>query len=138
MNDLSPRQKYGYLPAVLFHVLDAAGEDVMLRLVTTCGGTRVYIGSEPAADSRLAEAVGLEAARRIYARLAAEHIKHFDVPIMSKRLEQQRHRRILAMRQESVKVADIALQLGMTERGIYMALARARDDVPDARQLSLI
>lgn len=138
MNELSPRQKYGYLPAVLFHVLDAAGEDVMLRLVTTCGGTRIYVGSAPTEGSRLAEAVGLEAARKIHARLAAEHIKHFDVPLMSKRLEQQRHRRILAMREEGVKVADIALQLGMTERGIFKACARAKENAPDERQLALL
>jgi len=138
MTSPSPRQKYGYLPAVLFHVLDAVGEDVMLRLVATCGGIRINIGSEPTEGCRLADAVGVGAAKAIYAKMASEHIKRLDVPIMSKRLEQQRLARILAMRAAQVKVADIALQLGMTERGVYMALARARDDVPDDRQLSFL
>lgn len=138
MTTLSPRQRYGYLPAILFHILEAAGEDVMLRLVASCGGTRLYLGSVPTNDSRIAQAVGLDAARLIHARLAAEHIKHIDVPLMSKSLERERHKRILALRAEQVKVSDIAQQLGMTERGVYKAKAKARDNIPDDRQLSLI
>lgn len=134
----TPREKYGYLPAILFHILEAVGEDVMLRLVTACGGVRLSITNEPRDDSRLVQAVGKDAALKIHARLATEHIKYFDVPIMSKRLERERHRRILAMRGDGIKVCDIALHMGMTERGIYKALERARDTGPDPRQLSLL
>ncbi len=131
------REKYGYLPAVLVTVLEAAGEDVMLRLVATLGGNRVYVASEPRLGSKLADAVGLDAARKIQIALADMHIMHFDVPTMAGRLALIRTERILALRHEGLKVADIARSVGMTERGVYMALARSRDDAPDERQISL-
>ena len=109
----------------------------MLRLVERCGGIRILVSRAPGENHKLTEAVGLDAALMIQARLAAAHIKHFDVPRMFGRLQQARRNRILAMRAEGVKVADIALALGLTERGIWKALAKARDDAPDDRQMSL-
>ena len=124
--------------AVLWHVLEAVGEDAMLRLVERAGGTRIWIGRPPGEGHRLTEAVGQQAALKIHARLAAEHIKQIDVPVMAARLQKARRCRILAMRGERIKVADIARALGLTERGVWKALAKARDDAPDDRQLSLI
>lgn len=137
MAEPSLRQRYGYLPAVLVHVLEAAGEDAMLRLVAFHGGTRVAVTREPSADHPLALAVGLEAALAIHARLRANHVKHIDVPLMTRTIERQRRRRILTLRQEHTKVADIARAIGMTERGVYMALAKAREEPSDDYQMTL-
>ncbi len=134
----TPRQRYGYLPACLMAVLEVAGEDVMLKLVAKRGGTRLHLGRQPSEDGPLAEAVGIDAARAIQARFAADSVTHIDVPIMSTALTRERVRRILALRADGVKNADIARQLGMTERGVYMAAAKAREDAEDrSRQYSM-
>lgn len=134
----TPRQRYGYLPACMMTVLEVAGEDAMLKLVAGLGGTRLHLGRAPTAEGRLAEAVGLEAAEIIHRRFALDRTPHIDVPVMSSNLSRQRVMRILALRAEGVKVADVARCLGMTERGVYDACARAREDAADqSRQLSL-
>lgn len=134
----TPRQRYGYLPACLMTVLAVVGEDAMLKLVATLGGTRLHLGRKPAASGKLVEAVGLDAAEIIQNRFALDKVTHIDVPVMSSRLARQRLSRILALRAEGVKVADVARRLGVTERGVYDACARARADAADqSRQLSL-
>lgn len=135
---LSPRQRYGYLPANLMIVLEVAGEDAMLRLVAARGGTRLHLGRPPRDDSPLTLAVGLDAAIAIQQRFAADSIPHIDIPIMSTSLVRHRVQRILELRAAGVKVADVAQQLGMTERGVYIACARVRDETElSSRQLSL-
>jgi hypothetical protein len=136
MTVLTPRERYGYLPAPLFFVLEAAGEEAMLRLVAACGGIRLALGRVPGPESTLARAVGLDAARSIQARCAAAHVRHFDVPLMTRTLERRRQEHILELRAAGVKVAEIARRVGMTERGVYGALARARGGRDD-RQIPL-
>ena len=130
MGPETPRQRYGYLPANLMTVLEATGEDTMLRLVAACGGTRLHLGRPPRDGGRLAAAVGDEAARAIYHRFAAASIIHIDVPVMSSLLARHRVHRILALRADGATVAEVARQLGMTERGVYAACARAKQNAP--------
>ncbi len=124
----TPRQRYGYLPANLMTVLETVGEDTMLRLVAACGGTRLHLGRPPREGGRLAAAVGMDAAWAIYRRFVADSIIAIDVPMMSALLARHRIQRILAMRAAGLTVAEVARQLGMTERGVYAACARARQD----------
>lgn len=110
----------------------------MLRLVAARGGTRLHLGRPPSEDGPLALAVGMDAAVTIQRRFAADSIPHIDVPIMSASLVRDRVQRILELRAAGVKVADVAQQLGMTERGVYDVCARARDEAEaNSRQLSL-
>lgn len=134
----SLRGRYGYLPAVLVTVLEAAGEDAMLRLVSTCGGTRITIPSDArVAGSALARAVGdLGAARAIATALRGAGYHEIAVPMMAHALAQARARRIAALRAEGRSVSQIARQIGMTERGVWAALARLRQG-PDRRQMDL-
>jgi len=136
MAEPSLRQRYGYLPAVLVTVLEVAGEDAMLRLVSACGGIRLVVSRNFDEDGKLAQAVGVEAGRRIHARLAADHILRIDVPRMTRTLELQRRARVLSLRADGVKIAEIALAVGTTERAVYYILADARDIVDD-RQMAL-
>ncbi len=135
MAEPSLRQRYGYLPAVLVMVLEAAGEDAMLRLVSVCGGIRLAIGRNFDEKGDLAKAVGVEAGRRIHARLVADHILRFDVPRMTRTLEHQRRARVLSLRADGVKIAEIALTVGTTERAVYYTLAGARDTVDDRQMV---
>lgn len=137
MKPETPRQRYGYLPAPLMAVLETAGEDAMLRLVAACGGTRLHLGRTPRDGGLLASAVGIEAATAIQERFAADSILHIDVPRMSITLSCRRVQRILELRKDGLKVADVARQLGMTERGVYAACRRVKEDVADNQQLDL-
>jgi hypothetical protein len=136
MTEPTLRQRYGYLPAALVLVLEAVGEDVMLRLVAGCGGTRIWLARPPRPDSRLALAVGMDDAMAIHQAVAAKGITHIDVPLMTRTLERDRQQRILTLRAEGTRIADIARTVGMSERGVYLALARARSEQDD-RQLEL-
>lgn len=136
MAELSLRQRYGYLPAVLVMVLETAGEDAMLRLVSSYGGIRLAVGRCFDEDGDLAKAVGVDAGRRIHAHLKAGHILHFDVPRMTRTLEYQRRARVLNLRADGVKIADIALTVGTTERAVYYVLSGAKGAVDD-RQMAL-
>ncbi len=134
MVDLSLRDRYGYLPAVLVMVLEEAGEDVMLRLVSALGGVRISVGPRLDDASPLARAVGIEPARVIHARLMAAKVLRLDVPRMTRTLEHHRRERVLSLRSQGVKIADIALTVGITERAVYYILADSRD-IADDRQI---
>jgi transcriptional regulator len=56
---------------------------------------------------------------------------------MGRTLEMRRHIRVLRLRAEGTKIADIALMLGMTERNVYYVLAEDRA-TPDPRQMTFL
>jgi hypothetical protein len=120
---MSLRQRFGYLPACLVHVLEATDEDTVLQLVARLGGTRVHVGREPRPGDGLVAAVGLTAAQAIQARMAAEHYLQFDVPTMARTLELRRRARICELRADGMTVAQVARSVGLTERAVYYALA---------------
>ncbi len=112
------RERYGYLPHVLRLVLEAAGESAMMRLWTVHGGIRVF-------PITLRQTMPVEA-EAIIKMMRKEHLIHIDVPTMIHALHFARQRRIEEFRSEGMPIAEIARTVGMSERGVSRALARAR------------
>ena len=112
------RERYGYLPNVLRLVLEAAGESAMLRLWSAHGGIRVF-------PMTLRQTMPVEA-EAIIKMMKKEHLTHIDVPTMIHALQYARQQRIEELRAEGMLIADIARTVGMSERGVCRALARAR------------
>jgi hypothetical protein len=134
--DPSYRDRFGYLPAPLVMLIETVGEDVMLKIVATLGGTRLSLGPHSRRKSPLLYVVGGHAIGLIFERAAQDGLLRIDIPRMGRTLEMLRHIRVLRLRAEGTKIADIALALGMTERNIYYILAEDRA-TPDPRQIEL-
>ncbi len=139
--DETLRERYGYLPYFLRLVLETAGEDTMLRLTVKCGGIRIFAGSNT-------DTTGLsdDDAALVRAILKREHLLFVDVPVASNALYQARLYRVAELRRQGASLADIAQQMGMTQRSVSRVLKRARDQMglgikpvptPDHRQLNL-
>jgi hypothetical protein len=134
--DLSYRDRFGYLPAPLVMLIETVGEDLMLKIVSTLGGTRISLGPQSRRKSVLEPVVGIKAEGLIFAKAARDGLLRLDIPRMGRTLEMRRHIRVLRLRAEGIKIADVALLLGMTERNVYYVLAEDRA-TPDPRQLAL-
>ncbi|MBB4287727.1 helix-turn-helix domain-containing protein [Roseospira goensis] len=134
------RARYGPIPAVLLPVVEVAGEEAMLRLVHTLGGLEVTVPAPSrVAGSDLHHALGVpvEVAAVVARRLRDRHGLEVTVPRMAGWLSRQRQARIVALRADGRPIQDIAQVLGITERTVYLALARERDGRVDDRQLDL-
>jgi len=134
------RERYGPIPAVLLPVVDVAGEEAMLRLVHERGGLDVTVPApERIAGSELHQALGVpvEVAAVVARRLRDRHGLGITVPRMTGWLNRLRTARIVALRADGLRIQDIAQKLGVTERTVYLALARHREQAPDDRQLDL-
>ena len=132
----SYREKYGYLPAVLTMLAETVGEDIMLRISAEFGGTRIYVGRNSRTKRELEAIVGAYGTELISAKAREQGLLRLDIPRMGRTLELRRHMRILRLRAEGTKIAEIARILGMTERNVYYVLATDRE-TPDPRQLAL-
>lgn len=131
----SYREKYGYLPADLTMLVETVGENIMLKIVSCLGGTRISVGPKSIAKSPLPDLIGPAAAQIIFDRARRDGLLRLDIPRMSHALTRRRHDRILFLRASGHKIADIAQVLGMTERNVYYVLEEDRA-TPDARQLN--
>lgn len=102
------------------------GEEALVRLAEAFGGTRLYVPTKMGAKHAIARAIGLEAAQLLTARLAPDTIQ---VPLA----RELRARHYAAARRTH---AEIARELGMTEKGVSRLLARTGARQPTA-QLTL-
>jgi hypothetical protein len=134
--DPSYRDRFGYLPAPLVMLIETVGEDIMLKIVSTLGGTRISLGPKSRRKCPLLDVVGGHVIGAIFDRAARDGLLRIDIPRMGRTLEMRRHIRVLRLRAEGIKIADVALMLGMTERNVYYVLAEDRA-TPDPRQMSL-
>jgi hypothetical protein len=117
--DPSYRDRFGYLPAVLVMLIETVGEDLMLKIVSSLGGTRISVGPNSRDKSPLLGVVGAKAVDLIFERARRDGLLRLDIPRMGRTLELRRHLRILRLRAEGTKIAEIAQTLGMTERNVY-------------------
>lgn len=140
MTTPSYRDRWGYLPAVLVTVVEAAGDEVMLRLVSACRGREITV---PARDDHVESSVLGQAiadpvaAYAVVHALRAQGYSRVAVPMLGHAWALQRRRHIEQLRRDGATIAAIAQRVGMTERGVWAALARARAARPDSRQLTL-
>jgi hypothetical protein len=126
------RDTYGYLPVVCVRLLESGndGEELMARVVARLGGVTVRVPVKLSAAHRLVEALGPIDAERVWrvwrGEGAAGEIR-IDVPRMTAAQTRARDRRLLSLVTGGVTVSEAARRFGLTERGAYLALSRARE-----------
>lgn len=132
--DQSPRHRFGYLPAPLMMVLEATGdEELVWRIVGRAGGRQMRVPTRLTADTQLVQALGGADAERVWQVWRDARLLQVTIPVMSTALALRRGARLLSLIEGGCTVHEAARRCGMTERGAYKALARARDaDAEDA------
>src|SRR5260221_11462877 len=113
----------------LGHLVELLGLVDALRLVARRGGIAVYVphGSRLQLHHKLAEEIGLEAAKKLAAEYPSTNV---IVPRGAAYLRRQRDRALLAdVKQMSVSQA--ARKYEMTERNVYMLLERGLEGMPE-------
>lgn len=104
------------------------GEDALIALAESRGGTRLYVPADPAI---LTPAIGALAAARLADRYGGATLR---APLA-------RERRARHYRAQGLSNADIARRLGLTETGVDKMFARMASPPAkgsDPRQLSLL
>ncbi|MBF0147228.1 MAG: hypothetical protein HQL84_13825 [Magnetococcales bacterium] len=107
-------------PESLKEIRDAIGLDNTLKLVTNCGGTRIFIPKRISAQHRLANLLGLKAARQLSRRFGGESL---SVVRGAPALRALRNKEIIDQYNKGARVADLARSHALTERRIYTILA---------------
>lgn len=103
-------------------IADAAGFEVLLRIVNRWGGCQVSVpGSR--AGTQLAREIGEAAARRLSERLGYGRL---EVPSVSGVVRALRPFFVMRMRRAGRSSSQIAVMLGITERHVRRELARYR------------
>ena len=105
-------------------LLELIGEAALVRLAEAFGGTRLFVPVKMTPEHEIAQAIGIEAARALSARLAPDYIK---VPLA-------RAHRARQYRAAGRSNAQIARALGITETGVanlrtIVAVAKATGSV---------
>ncbi|MBF0107597.1 MAG: DNA transposition protein [Magnetococcales bacterium] len=111
---------YARFPESLKEIREAIGLENTLKLVTNCGGTRIFVPKRISAQHRLANLLGLKAARQLSRRFGGESL---TVVRGAPALRNLRNREIVAKYNNGVRVADLARSYALTERRIYSILA---------------
>lgn len=96
------------------------GEAAFVALAEAFGGTRLYVPTNLTAKHEIAQAIGIEAARKLSSRLAPDQVR---VPLA--REQRARHYRAMGLSN-----AKIARKLGITESGVNRLFQRA-SSVPE-------
>ena len=97
------------------------GAGAAARLISTFGGSRLYIAGSPSASDALTRVIGADAAGRLGAIFGGERIWFpNDAGNVTRR-------RIALMRQRGASVSRIARQLYLSERYVYKVLATLRE-----------
>lgn len=122
----SNRERFGYLPHVLSLFLPKIGEDAVMLLVAHFGGTTLCGGKE--SKRKLVKVLGPDVAEKILATMKENVILQFDVPVLLHFSQKRRTEAIGIAYTDLVPISDIARMFGMTQRGVYMAIRRLRDE----------
>jgi len=114
---------------------DLIGEHHAFRLISICGGTRIYIPTVEHCKEQhyLAQAIGLDNLIILAREFGSDRI---EVPIGQAELKKMRNQEIIAMFREGGNQSTLALRFGMTERQIRTIISR-RPPVIDTNQLPL-
>ncbi|PWG62838.1 hypothetical protein [Sediminicurvatus halobius] len=113
------------LPERILEIAEVIGLDGAMRLVDHWGGLRLYIpepdhitGAHP-----LARRLGLQRARALATTYEREKI---DVPNCKPALHRAWDARLLEEKHAGASARQLAIRHGVTERTVWLALARAR------------
>jgi len=97
------------------------GAGAAARLISTFGGSRIYIAARPGPTDPLTRVVGAQAACRLGAIFGGERIW------LPNDAGHQTRRRIQLLRRRGISVSRIARELQLSERYVYKVLALLRD-----------
>ena len=110
------------LPRTLQEVAEIIGLPAALVLARRWGGRRLWVGQQP--TDALTMYLGSDAARRLCAHYQGEAL---DVPACSNALMGQRDAAIHAKRAQGVRISDLSIEFGISERQIgYILRGRGR------------
>ncbi|MEN8723846.1 MAG: helix-turn-helix domain-containing protein [Alphaproteobacteria bacterium] len=118
------------LPQVLAEIADLTDLGCALSICQAHGGTRLFCPLDPKPHHKLAQLVGLDHAQAIAKSFGGLYI---DVPLFSAHKTRELNRSINVLATRGLTRADIARELGVTERTVYRHLA----DTADQRQTDL-
>lgn len=118
--------------ALIEEIADLIGQDAADRLMLSFPGVTLYVPQKAVEDHAITRALGAEAAAKLSEFYGSNRLA---IPTGKQRAHManagELARRAQAMKQEGVKIPDIATELGVTERRIYQIFARSK---PDPRQ----
>ncbi|WP_107495304.1 helix-turn-helix domain-containing protein [Thalassobius sp. I31.1] len=114
-----------YLPGVLAQIAEEIGVDVAVRLAETRGGREVYIPHSPDENSKLAQLVGLKAAREISDLLGHGHLR---VPCGNIGGASGRRTRIEELWRLGLSQSQIAAEVDVHTRTVERVISSLKDD----------
>ncbi len=110
------------LPASMLEIKEVVGVTGAVKLLQECGGTRIFIPRRLKAQHKLANLLGLEAARKMSAYFGGETLTIVRGSRARKRL---RNLDIVRRYDQGEKVPELARCYELTERQIYTILAKS-------------
>lgn len=122
------------LTAVAAAVAELCGLELAAALVAARRGEVVYVPHTIAAGHPLAQALGLDRARRLAEHFGGERL---EVPMALADEAAARRRLVLALRARGLSTAQIAREARCTQRRVFQILAAA-GAAPDPRQPALL
>lgn len=124
----SPRHRFGgYLPSGLMTVLEATGdEDLVWRIAARAAGRDISVPVTLTASCELVEALGPTDGARAWEAWRKKGAMKIYVPMMTTALALRRGQRLLSLVEGGCTVYEAARRCGLSERGAYKAMARAR------------
>lgn len=131
------RKKYPRLPAGLWFIAEAAGEEAMIKMARNFGGTTIKVGSFIKKDGSISSRrtpqnmvglIGEEAFRKIVGRMNKDFVLKLYVPKYSIRKHYDNVDNVRQLRANGVKVSKIASILEVSERTIYQIMRNCKDD----------
>ena len=131
------------MPGVLAEIAEVAGEAAAVAIAARVGGTRVYIPARVNDDHWLVECAGRRAADLICKHFATEGRlgQRIDVPLAGggayPQLRRALARRIHQLDGENLSSREIAMRVGISQRGVHRHRAKHRGGSGGGSQGSL-
>ena len=120
-----------WLPALLYDLREAFGEETALRLARHYGGRKIYVPSRPLAEHYLARTMGVAVLAWLVSRTPGQEVL---VPMATASHQKQREAEIRHYIESGADVATIVARFGIHERTVQRL--RAKWLRPDGRQVS--
>ncbi|MBF0448444.1 MAG: hypothetical protein HQL67_09610 [Magnetococcales bacterium] len=118
---MDPQFKESDLPGSLVEIKEVVGLQGALTLLNRCGGTRLFIPRRLKAQHKLADLLGLEAARLMSAYFGGETL---TIVRGSRAKKLARNRSLIRRYNGGERVAELAVAFELTERQVYTILSK--------------
>jgi len=95
----------------------ALGREVTKTIITTFGGTRIWVPVRSSTEARLARIIGDVAAAMLCAHFAGDYLQ-----VPNSMPDETVHQRIAELHRQGRKINDIALAVGRSRRTVFRLL----------------